>query len=236
MRYYLAALLALASVSLTACDSESSPAQAGDVRPDSSVTPPADDPNNPPPPRGLGPSCVSSDANRQCIGLKVVSYADSQGTPSLSLARAVAMLEKVNAIWSGCNIQFQIDEYLAVDPSDYGLTFGAGSQNELGTIRQRFANNSTFLLAVTGPWSGQYIAWTQLPGAGPYGAIVDQQYGGDAIAVGHELGHYMSLDHYQTLGNVMYSIVYPQDTSVVSSQCTQARAANSNYWKAMLRR
>jgi hypothetical protein len=167
--------------------------------------------------------------------LKIVSYEDSSGTPSLTKEQAVALVAGVNSIWQTCDIAFEIGEYVSIDPTTVGLTYGAGSQNELGTIRQKFATGTTFLLAATGPWSGSYIAWTVLPGAGPYGAVVDAEYASDKVAVAHELGHYMGLDHSGTSGNVMYAIVYSNDTNVTSSQCAATRATNEQYWQAMLR-
>jgi hypothetical protein len=115
------------------------------------------------------------------------------------------------------------------------LSYGAASENELGTIRQQFSDDKTFLLAATGPWNTATIAWTEMPGGGPYGSIVDADYATDPVAVAHELGHYQGLDHDPNLGNVMYAIVYPQDTALTSTQCQAAQSTNTQYWQAMLR-
>jgi hypothetical protein len=243
-RTRLVALLALATASLSGCDSAvESPGQTGDLRPDGSVTqPPQDPPANDPPTGGsggegsaaLGPTCASSDPDRQCISVKLVSY-ESSGVPVVSEQQAVALIAGVNSIWAPCNIAFEIGEYVSIDPTTVGLTYGAGSQNELTSIRNRFSDNDTFLLVATGPWSGSYIAWTVLPGGGPYGAVVESGFANHAVTVAHELGHYMGLDHSGTNGNVLYPVVYSSNTSVTSGQCSSSRSINESYWEAMFR-
>jgi hypothetical protein len=211
------------------------PAPSGSPAP--SPTPsPSPSPTSTPPPGLVSASCVSNDPSFLCIGVKLVSYVDSSGTPALSQAQAVQTIGGVNAIWQPCGIGFQIEEYDAVDPTAYGLQYGSGSQNELDQIRQRFSNSSTFLVAVTGAWTGSYIAWTTMPGVGPYGSVLDARYASHPVTMGHELGHYMGLDHDPNLGNVMYAIAYDTDTSVNQAQCTQAQQTDQAYWPNMLRR
>ncbi|MGK5089819.1 hypothetical protein WDW86_19890 [Bdellovibrionota bacterium FG-2] len=184
----------------------------------------------------LGQSCVSSDPNHQCIGLKIVSYKDSAGAIVLPLDKAKTLIEEINALWQVCDIAFQIEEYTSADPTQYGLQYGAGSATETTSIRQAFSNNTTFLYAATGPWNTSTIAWTQMPGGAPYGVVVDADFSDQPVTVGHELGHYMGLDHDSAMGNIMYYIVYATDTTITTSQCSIARSTNLNYWQAMMRK
>jgi hypothetical protein len=248
-RTKLTLFLTLFMASLSGCDSGgSSPAQTGDLRPTGSVgAPPAAPPVQSPPSGGagggttgqgsavLGTSCTSTDKTHQCIALKIVSYKDSSGTDSISQTQAVNLVAAVNTIWSQCNVAFEIDDYVSIDPTTVGLSYGNASQNELGTIRQNFSDSKTFLLAATGPWSSSYIAWTEMPGGAPYGSVVDAQSAKNTIPVAHELGHYQGLDHVQTAGNVMYPVVYSTDTNLTSSQCSTAQSTNTQYWQAMFR-
>ena len=182
-------------------------------------------------------SCVSDDVNHQCLGVKIVSYKDSVGTPSLSQSEAVKMIAGVNDVWSPCNIAFQIDEYEAVTPGAMGLTYGAGSQSELGSIRREFGSNSMFLLTVTGPWSGSTIAWTTMPGgSGPFGTIVESDYGDNAFTVGHEFGHYMGLYHISNSSNLMNPYIGSNTQGLSTSQCSIARSTNLADWRVMFRK
>ncbi len=182
----------------------------------------------------IGPSCVSSDANQICIGVKAVSYT-SNGQPTYTEDQAVATIQGINDLWKQCNVAFQLEEYQAVNPADYGLTNGSDSQGEAGTVRSDFSDDKTFLLAATGSWNSSYIAWTQMPGAGPYGSVFDVNYATDAITVAHEFGHYLGLDHVSDQGNIMYPQVYPNDTAFTSDQCSLARSTAASYWQAMMR-
>jgi hypothetical protein len=196
---------------------------------------PSPAPSSSPAPSGGAYSCVSSDADRQCIGLKLVSYEDSAGKSSVPRAAAETLVEKMNAIWGTCNIAFQLEDYETVDPTVTGLTYGAGSQNELTDIRKEFGNKSTFLVVVTGPWSGKTIAWTTMPGGNPLGTIVDKDYGQNPMTVGHELGHYMGLYHISNSSNLMNPYIGSNTSGLSSSQCSIARDTNTQYWKNMLR-
>ena len=145
-------------------------------------------------------------------------------------------MQGINQLWQTCNVGFQIEEYDAVDPTTYGLTYGANSENELTQIRQTFSNDSTFLLALTGPWDTSSIAWTEMPGGAPYGSVVDSDYADQAVAVGHEFGHYQGLDHVSTSNNLMYPIVYSSDTNIDASQCVTATSTDQSVWPKMLRK
>jgi hypothetical protein len=181
------------------------------------------------------PGCVSSDSDRQCLGLKIAAYQDSKGQPTMSQEDAVRVVQEINELWKPCNIAFQVEEYEAVKPGDFDLSYSAGSGNETTEIRAAFSTPRTLLVAATGPWSTSAIAWTQMPGTAPYGTIVSRDYAKDAITVGHELGHYMGLDHSGSTDNLLYPVVYRTSRELTKSQCEAARSINADDWKAMLR-
>ncbi|MBC7691963.1 MAG: hypothetical protein H7222_09345 [Methylotenera sp.] len=201
------------------------------VKPTPSPTVPVTPPNSAP-----HASCVSSDANKLCIGLKVVAYSDSSGLSVLNEVAAETLVQQMNAVWQTCNIGFQVDVYDSVDPTSSGLTYGAGSQSELNEIRDDFSTNSTMLVAITGPWTGSTIAWTSMPGGGPYGTIVEKDYGHNPYTVGHELGHYMGLYHINDNSNLMNPYIGTNTSALNSSQCNISRGTTLSYWSAMLRK
>jgi hypothetical protein len=178
--------------------------------------------------------CHSDDPDQLCIGLKIVAYQDSAGAPALSRADADTVISGVNGIWAGCGIAFQIDAYETVKPEDYGLAYNEGSQSETPAIRQAFSDNQTFLIAVTGPWNSNYIAWAQMPGTPPYGVVIDRTYATDPLTVGHELGHYLGLDH-SVSGNLMYYQIYANADALTAEQCASAREVAQKNWAPMLR-
>jgi hypothetical protein len=192
----------------------------------------------PTPPGGTTTSsqCVSSDANHICIGLKLVSYQDGNGVTSLNRAQADTLVQGINNIWKTCNIAFQMEQYDSVDPTTVGLTYGGGSESELTAIRREFSDSSTFLVAIPGPWSGKTIAWTTMPGGGPFGTIVEAQYGTNPMTVGHELGHYQGLYHISDYTNLMNPYIGSNTSALTSNQCDIARQTDQTDWQRMLRK
>ncbi|MGK5085236.1 matrixin family metalloprotease [Bdellovibrionota bacterium FG-1] len=180
--------------------------------------------------------CVSSDPNHICLGLKLVSYMDALGVPTVNRADATSLVGEMNQIWSACNIAFQLDEYEAVDPTVSGLSYGSQSESELYDIRKIYGDAVTMLVTVTGPWVGKTIAWTTMPGGGPFGTIVEAQYGHNPMTVGHELGHYQGLYHIKNSTNLMSPYIGSNTSGLTVSQCDIARQTDEQDWQAMMRK
>lgn len=185
----------------------------------------------------VGESCTG-DSNKVCLAVHFVSYKDSSGNVAASTAEAANIIHTMNTIWSQCSIGFQIEKYDAVDPTQYGLSYGSNSQNQLNQIRQTFKSPTNELLGVTtGPWGTSVNAWTNMPGEGVYGAIMEASivnYGG-GIIYAHEFGHYLGLDHVSNTANLMNPVIYTTSNALTSSQCQAARQTAQSYWSAMLR-
>ncbi len=182
------------------------------------------------------PSCVSSDVNHICIGLKIVSYQDSAGVPVITEADAITLVNGMNAVWSQCNIAYQLEVYQLVDPNTRGLTYSPNWQTESDKIRTTFADNVRFLVVAVGPWSSGTIAVTMMPESGIYGTIVDQQYSHNALTVGHELGHYQGLYHLNNSSNLMSPYIGANTSGLQTNQCSIARSTDNTDWPLMLRK
>jgi len=186
----------------------------------------------------VGDSCVSSDPSKVCLGIHFVSYQDSQGQSVARLEQVETIVRTLNELWKECAIGFQVEEYQSVDPSQYGLSFGEESQQEVDKIRQTFATIPNELLAVTtGPWGTSVNAWTAMPGEGPYGAVMEASVVsyGDGIIYAHEFGHYLGLDHVSDQSGLMNATIYPTSMKLDSSECDLARSTAKSYWPAMFR-
>lgn len=193
-----------------------------------------------PVPTTVGDGCHTNDPNHFCLALKYVAYVDSAGTPVMVASDAVANLTTINSIWSQCNVGFQIDQFVVVNPTDYGLVFATKNMAEFDDIRHAFQTDSTMLVATTGKWNRngditQGNAWTNYPGGAYHGAIVEAPSGKYAPIIAHELGHYMYLPHVNDTSEVMNPTIYTYSTGLTSAECSKARAAVSKYWPKMLR-
>lgn len=185
-----------------------------------------------------GESCLSSDPQKLCLAVHFVTYKDSAGTAAANAEQAATIIHTMNQLWGACNIGFQIETYEQVDPVQYGLSYGAQSQNELTSVRKTFNTRSDELLAVTtGPWGTSVNAWTAMPGSAPYGAVMEKSIVtyGNGIIYAHEFGHYLGLDHVSDTSDLMDAIIYTSSTKLTSSQCQDARDTANSYWTAMLR-
>ncbi len=191
----------------------------------------------------VGDSCAGkNDATHPCLALKYVVYKNSDGSPVMTQDEVISTVREVNSIWATCNISFQIDQYLAANPVDYALTFNTANDSELDQIRRAFQTDSTLLVATTGTWDRSGTlgntganAWTNMPGDGIYGVVLESPVGSFGNIVAHELGHYLNLDHVSDQSNVMNPIVYDTSTALNSGQCSTAMAAINYYWQSMRR-
>lgn len=244
---------ALAAMAFSSCNSgESGSAEQGSASPVASVstgstsssdpvatptaTPTATPSSNP---AIVGASCEGNAAGNTCLAVHFVTYKDSSGTPTATQDQAITIIGTMNKLYSGCKIAFEIEKYEQVDPTASGLSYGAQSQNELDQIRQTYAQPSNELLGVTtGPWGTAVNGWTNMPGDGIYGAIMEASivdYAG-GIIYAHEFGHYLGLDHVSDSSDLMSPLIYTSSTTLTSSQCQTAQNTITQYWSAMVRK
>lgn len=187
-------------------------------------------------------SATCSSEGVLCLALRTVVFEDDQGRPTVSRDEMDRLVSGINSIWSSCRIAFQLDEYLAVNPSDYRLSYNTANYSDLTLIRQTFANSSTLLVVTTGPWdrSGSLgntgaNAWTSMPGQSNLGVVMEKSVGTYTPLVAHELGHYLNLDHLSASSSLMSPIIYSSSTQLSSSECATAEETVLNYWNRMIR-
>lgn len=186
-------------------------------------------------PKVSGTSCKSSDPEFQCIGLKMVSYLDDLGASVISEADTKLMIQEMNSVWNACKIGFQLENYVAVNPTTVGLKYDPYWQSEGSSVRAAFSDSQTFLVVAVGALSSSTIAVTQMPYSSPYGTLVEKSYARNALTVGHELGHYMGLYHYRDSSNLMNPYIGSDTRALTTSQCATARSSNTQYWPNMMR-
>jgi hypothetical protein len=180
--------------------------------------------------------CSETPGVDQCLGLKFVAYRQSTDTdPTLDEIQAIALVNGMNRIWQSCGIGFTLERFETVNPADLRLNFSPDWRTEGEIVRATFADPTRMLIVAVGPWSTSTIAVTQMPGTGPYGVLVEQDYATNPLTVGHELGHYMGLYHYRDTSNLMNPYIGSGTEALLSSQCAIARDTNVKTWGEMMR-
>jgi hypothetical protein len=202
-------------------------------RPKPSATPHSSGGSTQKPIDGAG-SCVLSDPNHICIGLKIVSYVKN-GVSVLSQTDAIKLVEEISTVWGQCNIGFQLETYQAVDPSTKNLSYNSNWQNDGDTIRETFNDNSSFLVVTVGKLSGSTIGVTEMPDAGIYGSLIEDAYANNPLTVGHELGHYQGLYHVNSNADLMYAYIGDHTATLTADQCATARQTDLSQWQTMIR-
>jgi hypothetical protein len=197
----------------------------------------------------IGTTCRSG-GSTQCLAIRYIVFQSPDPTPQASPAFVPVVSQEVilnnlttiNQIWQSCGIQFEIEEFGAVSPEDYGIKSNPSTFTDLDQIRGAFGSNSQLLVVTTDPWDrtgtlGQTSAngWTTLPLAPPYGTILEQVVGDYPFLIAHELGHYLNLLHVSDYLDLMNPLVYSDSVSLSASQCSGAEAAIQAYWTVMLR-
>jgi hypothetical protein len=196
-----------------------------------------------PRPSAVGESCVSpADPARLCIGLKYTVYVSGSDRPEELRQDAIESVLGANRIWSACEIAFQIDQFVPVDPKSYHLRFRTADYRELETIRRDFDDDRSFLVVATGDWDRHGSlgntganAWTNMPGDALHGAVLERWVSGIPNMLAHELGHYLSLDHTDDPRNLMYPQLFDDTEELTRTQCQSARWAAKHFWPKMLR-
>ncbi|MCM2279081.1 MAG: M10 family metallopeptidase domain-containing protein [Oligoflexia bacterium] len=227
------------------CGATDSEPALGDRAPagfDSGMNPVRGAADTDPDPPVTGESCRNGDPERVCLALRYVVYRDAAGVPLVSREEAIRNVRQINSVWARCNLGFQIEEYLPVNPESSGLRFRTADYPELDEIREAFGNGQTLLVTTTGSWDRTgglgdtgANAWTSMPGSGPYGAILERSVGTYANIIAHELGHYLNLLHVNDPADLMNPIIYASSTALYANQCASARKAARTFWQRMLR-
>jgi hypothetical protein len=188
------------------------------------------------------PTCHSDDPDHMCLALNYVVYKNSSDQPVVTQQEAIKNVEEINQLYKQCNVSFQIDQYQAVNPKDFGLTYQTANNSELTSIRKAFVNSSTLLVTTTGTWdrSGSLgntgaNAWASMPGEDYMGVVLEKPVGKFGNIIGHELGHYLNLDHVNDRSDLMNPTIYDDSTKLTPNQCKTIRSTVTDYWQKMIR-
>lgn len=190
----------------------------------------------------LSPARVQADDASPPIKLavRIVNLADESGKTTLNADSAKALLQKVNEMYknAGCAIEFDLEEFQAANPKDNGLEYNTSSMGELDRYRAQFDNGKSLAIIDTGPWSeGMHPAnaWTAMPGQTPMGAIFEASVANFYPIVGHELGHYLGLDHVSDSSNMMNPVIGKSSVEITADQCNEMRETAQSALASALR-
>ena len=188
-----------------------------------------------PPPVIVSGDCSEDPTVTHCMALKLITYRNGGLDPTLEKIEADSLVVGMNRVWRPCGIGFTLEIFETVDPADYRLSYSPDWRTESHRIRETFGDPERFLVVAVGPWNISTIAVTQMPGTGPYGVLVEEDYATNELTVGHELGHYMGLYHIRDTNNLMNPYIGTGTEALTTNQCEIARDTNSRYWMAMMR-
>jgi len=186
----------------------------------------------------IGERCTAE----TCLALRYVVYRDDDGEPVLSETQSAENLHRINRLWSDCDIGFEIEKYDVVSPREHRLRFRTASYPELTQIRKSFEDDRWLLVVTTGPWDRRGSigntganAWTNLPGEGHHGVVLESKVSTFANIIAHELGHYLSLDHAGNIAELMYPYLADHSTRLSRSECKSATWAAREFWSKAIR-
>jgi hypothetical protein len=160
--------------------------------------------------------------------VRVVGLQDSAGKTTLSQDSATKLLSDVSRSYSqaGCKIQFNLESFTAVNAKDKNLEYNTSDMGELDQYRSAFDDGKSMLVVDTGAWASSMHpanAWTAMPGESKMGAIFEASVADFYQIVGHELGHYLGLDHVDDSTNMMNPVIDTFSTKITPEQCNTMR-------------
>ncbi len=178
----------------------------------------------------MTPHSAKADTSSDTItmAVKVIGLQDSKGKTTLNQESAKKLLDDVTKSYSqaGCKIQFNLESFTAVNPKEKGLEYNTSSMSELDKYRAAFDDGKSLLIVDTGPWDSSMHpanAWTAMPGETKMGAVFEESVANFYQIVGHELGHYLGLDHVDDSSNMMNPVIDDNSVKITADQCNTMR-------------
>ncbi|MFL5814285.1 MAG: matrixin family metalloprotease [Bdellovibrionia bacterium] len=176
------------------------------------------------------PHSAKADSNSDTItmAVRVVGLQNSAGKTTLTQDSATKLLSDVSQSYAkaGCNIQFKLESFTAVNPKDKGLEYNTSTMAELDKYRAAFDDGKSMLIVDTGAWDSSMHpanAWTAMPGETKMGAVFESSVADFYQIVGHELGHYLGLDHVDDSSNMMNPVIDDYSVKITPDQCNGMR-------------
>jgi hypothetical protein len=168
---------------------------------------------------------ASASSDTVTMAVRVVGLQDSSGKTTLNQDTATKLLSDVSGMYAkaGCPIQFKLESFTPVSPKDKGLQYNTSDMGELDKYRAAFDDGKSMLIVDTGAWDASMHpanAWTAMPGESKMGAIFEESVADFYQIVGHELGHYLGLDHVDDPTNMMNPVIGDNSTHITADQCS----------------
>lgn len=189
---------------------------------------------------------VAAGSDMLTIAVKYISFNSADGGTVVDEAAARNVVDKMSHYWRQCNIQFALEQYQTISPSDIGARYNPANYSELDEMRIAAHSDMHLIMIATGSWnrSGSLgnsgsNCYSSFPGDAAEGIVCEQKSAAKEAMMAHEAGHWVNLRHTNSPGtdgvddtnsgnvsnNLMDHVVATYHDDLTAGQCYRAREA-----------